>query len=110
MLIAFALDARRGLVARTASGGVCLNGTVLHVGNPNLPFGGVGESGMGAYHGWSGFETFSHRRAVYARSTRVDVPLTYPPFTSRKEEIIRRASAIPSARDLIARARGALRL
>jgi aldehyde dehydrogenase (NAD+) len=103
-------DENRDVVARTTSGGVCLNGTVLHVVNPNLPFGGVGESGMGAYHGWSGFETFSHRRAVYARSTRVDVPLTYPPFTSRKEEILRRASSIPSARDLIARARGALRL
>ncbi len=77
------------IVERTSSGGVCLNGTILHLCAPGLPFGGVGASGTGSYHGRAGFETFSHRRAVLAKGTWVDVPLPYPPFTAWKERVLR---------------------
>jgi coniferyl-aldehyde dehydrogenase len=53
---------------RTISGGVCINDTLMHFAQEELPFGGVGASGMGAYHGVAGFETFSHARSVLAAS------------------------------------------
>jgi aldehyde dehydrogenase (NAD+) len=93
----------------TSSGGVCINGTIMHISNPHLPFGGVGESGMGAYHGKDGFDTFSHRRAVHERSTRLDPSLMYPPYTSKKFALVRRGLALPDPRDLWARARGSMR-
>ena len=81
---------------RTSSGGACVNGTLLHVSNPNLPFGGVGDSGMGAYHGKFGFDTFSHHRAVHVRSTKLDPPMMYPPFTARRKRCCARASGCPT--------------
>lgn len=93
------------VVGATASGGVTVNGTLFHVANPHLPFGGVGPSGTGAYHGRWGFETFTHRRAVYTRGTRLDPSLLYPPFTAAKEKMVRRGIALPDPRDLPARAR-----
>ena len=78
------------IIDRTSSGGVCLNGTVLQFVVPSLPFGGVGESGSGAYHGRAGFDTFSHRKPVLARAQRPDLPVAYPPFTSLKERLLRR--------------------
>jgi aldehyde dehydrogenase (NAD+) len=80
----------REVLARTRAGGVGVNATALHVAVPDLPFGGVGASGMGAYHGRAGFETFSHRKSVLAKSTRVDPKLAYPPYTRRKERVLRR--------------------
>jgi len=74
----------------TTSGGVGVNATVLQTAVPDLPFGGVGGSGMGAYHGRASFETFSHRKAVLAKSTRVDPRLAYPPYSRRKERWLRR--------------------
>lgn len=79
------------VVDHTSSGGVCVNGTVQHLAVPGLPFGGVGESGSGAYHGRYGFETFSHRRAVLARRPRPDLPFAYPPYTPLRRWILRRA-------------------
>ena len=64
----------------TSSGGVCLNDVVMQVGVPDLPFGGVGSSGMGRYHGKSGFDTFSHQKAVLKRPFRFDFKLRYPPY------------------------------
>lgn len=90
------------VLGATSSGGACVNATLLHVTNPNLPFGGVGESGMGAYHGKIGFDTLSHRRSVYSRSTRLDPPLLYPPYTERKAKIVRTGLGMPDPRDLIA--------
>jgi aldehyde dehydrogenase (NAD+) len=78
------------VVANTSAGGVCLNHAVLHLAVPDLPFGGVGESGMGAYHGKAGFDTFSHRKAVLTKPTRPDPSLMYPPYTSFKKKIIRK--------------------
>lgn len=74
----------------TSSGGACVNATLLHLAVPELPFGGVGESGTGAYHGRRGFDTFSHRRSVLSRPTRPDPSLMYPPSTRWKERVLRR--------------------
>jgi len=64
----------------TTSGGLVINGTVIHLTNPNLPFGGVGASGMGRYHGEYGFRTFSHERAVLIEGGRSSIRLMYPPY------------------------------
>jgi len=78
------------VVANTSAGGVTLNHAVLHLAVPDLPFGGVGESGMGSYHGKSGFDTFSHAKAVLDKPTRPDPALMYPPYTNTKKKIIRK--------------------
>jgi aldehyde dehydrogenase (NAD+) len=78
------------VLEETSSGGACVNGTILQITVPDLPFGGVGSSGMGAYHGRYGFDTFSHRRAVLTRSTRIDPRAMYPPVTALRERLMRR--------------------
>ena len=77
---------------QTSSGGVCVNGVILQVAAPNLPFGGVGESGMGNYHGRASFDIFTHAKPVLRRGTRPDPALAYPPYTKKKEKMIRRFS------------------
>ena len=72
------------ILQRTTSGGACINETIIHVASLYLPFGGVGESGMGKYHGASSFETFSHIKSVVKKDFSMDVPLRYPPFSSSK--------------------------
>ena len=76
--------------AETSAGGLCVNHVIWQVANPNLPFGGVGPSGMGAYHGRHGFETFSHRKPVVAKPTRFDPAFAYPPFGRLKSALMRR--------------------
>jgi len=78
------------VVANTSAGGVTLNHAVLHLAVPDLPFGGVGESGMGSYHGKAGFDTFTHYKAVLDKPTRPDPALMYPPYTSTKQKILRK--------------------
>ncbi len=97
------------VIAGATSGGACVNGTLLHISNPNLPFGGVGESGMGAYHGKFGFDTFSHRRGVHTRSTKLDPSMMYPPYTAKKQKLVRKGMTMPDPRDVAAKLRGALR-
>ncbi len=80
----------RHVLESTSSGGACVNDVVAHLGVPELPFGGVGDSGMGAYHGRLSFETFSHRKAVLEKGTRVDPPLRYPPYDAAKEKWARK--------------------
>lgn len=70
---------RDRLLAETSSGGVCFNDTLSHILTRDLPFGGLGESGMGSYHGKAGFDTFTHYRSVMTRSPRLDPSLSYPP-------------------------------
>ena len=72
------------VLAETSSGAVCVNDAVVHLGVHELPFGGVGESGFGAYHGRHGFETFSHRKAVLDKSFKLDLELRYPPYDDQK--------------------------
>ena len=76
-------DAQQQILERTSSGGVCFNDVVMHVSVPDLPFGGVGNSGMGTYHGEAGFRTFSHERSVLRRPFRLDVPFRYPPYAGK---------------------------
>ena len=83
-------DVQERVLEQTSSGGVGVNATVMHVAVPDLPFGGVGASGMGAYHGKAGFDVFSHRKSVLAKPTRLDPKLAYPPYTKLKERLIRR--------------------
>ncbi len=71
--------AERRVLAEARSGGACVNDVVSHMLGTGLPFGGLGESGMGAYHGRAGFDTFSHHRAVVRRDTWLDLPFRYPP-------------------------------
>ena len=70
---------QKRVLAATRSGGVCLNDTVTHILGHGLPFGGLGESGLGAYHGEAGFDCFTHRRSVLRRSFAFDLKLRYPP-------------------------------
>jgi aldehyde dehydrogenase (NAD+) len=78
------------VLERTSSGGVCINATLFHVAAPALPFGGVGESGMGSYHGKRSFETFSHLKAVMKKANKPDPDLAYPPYTEKKDKLVRR--------------------
>ena len=80
----------RDLVDRMPSGGAVINHIAMHCLVPQLPFGGVGASGMGAYHGQWGFEALSHRRAVLSKPAKPDPSLLYPPYTDRAMKILRR--------------------
>ena len=77
----------RNLLSRMSAGGACVNATTLHASSPKLPFGGVGESGMGRYKGRDSFDTFSHYMTVVRQTTAVDLPLIYPPLTPTKVAI-----------------------
>ena len=68
------------ILRHTISGGTCINDVIMHIVNGNMPFGGVGNSGMGSYHGKESFMTFSHRRAVVSTPTFVDMPFRYMPY------------------------------
>jgi aldehyde dehydrogenase (NAD+) len=76
----------------TTSGGVCVNHTLMHLAVPGLPFGGVGDSGMGAYHGRAGFDAFTHRRSVLRKPSRPDPGIMYPPYGKIASRLIRRAT------------------
>jgi aldehyde dehydrogenase (NAD+) len=78
------------VVTHTSAGGVTVNHTLLHLAVADLPFGGVGASGMGAYHGEAGFRVFSHAKPVLQRPTKPDPTLAYPPYTPLKQRILRR--------------------
>lgn len=78
------------VVGGTSSGSVCVNHTLVQSAVPELPFGGVGPSGMGRYHGQAGFETFSNAKSVLKKPTRPEISLTYPPYTSLKQRILRK--------------------
>ena len=71
------------VLGKTSSGGACINDVVSHLANPNLPFGGVGYSGMGHYHGINSFYTFSHTRSILTTSTRINPGLKFSPFAGK---------------------------
>jgi aldehyde dehydrogenase (NAD+) len=83
-------ETQRRILSETSSGGVCLNDTLMQVGVPELPFGGVGPSGLGAYHGKASFEAFSHYKSVLKRPFWGDVALRYPPYDGNKLSLFRR--------------------
>jgi aldehyde dehydrogenase (NAD+) len=79
---------QESVLERTSSGGVTINHALLHLTVPALPFGGVGASGMGAYHGRATFETFSHKKSVLVKPTWFDPSFFYPPYTNFKKKLI----------------------
>ncbi len=70
----------KAVMNKTAFGGGCVNDTLIHFATPHLPFGGVGNSGMGSYHGKFGFDTFTHYKGIMKNTFHVDLPFRYPPF------------------------------
>lgn len=70
-------------------GGGCINDTIIHLATTYMGFGGVGESGMGSYHGKYGFETFSHIKSIVEKPARVEIPLRYQPYTKLQEKLFR---------------------
>jgi len=77
------------ILGQTSSGGICINDTIIHVANHRLPFGGVGNSGMGAYHGKYSFDTFTHKKATVVSSFSVDFPIKYPPYKGKLDKFKR---------------------
>ena len=90
-LYCFTEDKRvKELVLRSCRfGGGCINDTIIHLATSEMPFGGVGESGMGHYHGRAGFEEFSHIKSVVDKKTWMDMPVRYRPYTKKKEGLLR---------------------
>ncbi|KXG76444.1 aldehyde dehydrogenase [Thermotalea metallivorans] len=74
---------QKEIIRRVSFGGGCINDTLSHVASPYIPFGGVGPSGMGAYHGKSSFDTFSHKKSVMKRTTKFSIPLAFPPYKDK---------------------------
>ena len=91
-LYAFSRDlaVHKQLIENVSAGSVCINDAIVFRVSPELPFGGVGASGMGRYGGWYGFETFSHMKAVMKRGFWFDVELRYPPYSGAKLQLMRR--------------------
>jgi len=81
-------DQTERVLRETSSGGVTVNDCMLHIANPNLPFGGVGPSGIGSYHGFSGFQCFSHEKAVFTQSPVNAVGWLAPPYTERVRGLV----------------------
>ena len=67
-------------IKKTSSGGVCINDVVTHLANPDLPFGGVGHSGIGRYHGIDSFYTFSHTKSVLSTTTHINPGIKFAPY------------------------------
>lgn len=89
------------IINRTSSGGICVNDTIMHLSLPSLPFGGVGESGMGCYHGKFSFDTFVHKRSVLVRSLgkfgEKLQAMRYPPYSEKKLNILKKVLKPPKA-------------
>ncbi|MCD7943690.1 MAG: aldehyde dehydrogenase [Clostridia bacterium] len=90
-LYIFSSDKRaiREVTSRCQFGGGCVNDVIIHLATSNMPFGGVGASGMGGYHGRVGFETFSHIKSIVDKKTWLDLPMRYQPYKSLNEKLIR---------------------
>lgn len=71
------------VLGQISFGGGCVNDTLMHLANPHLPFGGVGSSGMGNYHGKKSFDTFSHEKSILNKSTLIDIPIRYQPYKDK---------------------------
>lgn len=82
------------VLQEVSCGGVCINDTLTHLANSNLPFGGVGNSGMGSYHGYDSFLTFSHKKSVLKRSVNLSSNLLFPPYDAKKLSIVKRVMGL----------------
>ena len=77
-------EEKENFISKISFGGGCINDVAMHLSNDSLPFGGVGNSGMGNYHGKFGFEAFSHQKSILDRATWGEPDLKYPPYTEKK--------------------------
>ncbi|MEA5006505.1 MAG: aldehyde dehydrogenase [Rikenellaceae bacterium] len=77
---------KRSFTSKISFGGGCINDTIMHIANDKLPFGGVGNSGIGNYHGKFGFMAFSHQKAVFEKPNKGEFDLKYPPYTESKKK------------------------
>lgn len=77
------------VTTKLSFGGGCINDTIVHLATNNLPFGGVGSSGIGSYHGKKSFETFSHYKSILVKSDKIDLPFRYTPYTKNKKKLVR---------------------
>jgi len=77
-------------MARWRFGGGCINDVIIHLATSEMGFGGVGESGMGEYHGKAGFDLFTHEKSIVNKKTWLDLPMRYQPYTEKKEKIVRK--------------------
>lgn len=82
-------SAKKKVLARCHFGGGCINDTIIHLATSQMPFGGVGESGMGCYHGKEGFECFTHQRSIVDKKTWMDLPIRYQKYRFWKEKMLR---------------------
>ena len=80
---------RKYLLSHLHFGGGCVNDTIIHLATENMPFGGLGESGMGSYHGKFGFDTFSHLKSIVDKPSWLDLPMRYQPYTRLHEKLVR---------------------
>jgi aldehyde dehydrogenase (NAD+) len=80
----------RYFLQNVSFGGGCINDTIVHLSVPRLPFGGVGASGMGCYHGKAGFDAFTHYRSILHKSKLIDIPLRYPPYTDFALKLVKK--------------------
>lgn len=78
------------IIDRVEFGGGCINNSLLHILNPKMPFGGVGNSGMGSYHGKYSFDTFSHYKSILKSHNTIDIPLRYPPYKDKNFDLVRK--------------------
>lgn len=81
--------AQRRILRETAFGGGCINDTIIHLATSRMGFGGVGQSGMGSYHGKKSFDTFSHEKSIVDKKTWMDMPVRYLPYTRFKDGLLR---------------------
>ena len=80
---------KRRFLQRVAFGGGCINDTIIHLATSAMGFGGVGQSGMGSYHGKRSFDTFSHEKSIVDKSTWMDLPMRYAPYSELGNKLIR---------------------
>jgi acyl-CoA reductase-like NAD-dependent aldehyde dehydrogenase len=81
---------QQSIISETSSGGVCVNDTIVHLTAPKLPFGGVGNSGFGKYHGKAGFDAFSNQKSVLRQTLLFDIPKRFPPTDEKDLKILKR--------------------
>ena len=80
---------QRRVLTEISSGGACVNDVVIHLATSEMGFSGVGESGMGAYHGRAGFEAFTHRKSIVDKKTWLDLPMRYQPYGKLTRRLLR---------------------
>lgn len=83
-------DAEKTVLSRCSFGGGCVNDTIIHLASSRLPFGGVGASGMGSYHGKNSFDAFTHYKSVVKKAGRLDLPMRYPPYTEKNFRLLKK--------------------